>query len=471
MKSFKQPFVDSDLHGVTIQESNSLFLPRMMRFFYFILFFTLRYAFRIYFKKTGSHNNPKELFGRTIYVSNHAASFMDPLVVASFRLPIVFFMTRSDVFTPLMKPILWASHMLPIYRQQDGEDTKKKNTEVFDKCSSLLNFGRNLLIFGEGFTDDTFIRRLKPVKKGAVRIGFYALEKCNWKKNIYIAGVGANYSNPNMMRSDCLVSTSEKICLNDYRKKYEENPNRVINELTKEVEIRMQQQITHVEKIDDAPFHENVQQITGIGMHPTSSDVSIPLKKRWRNSQKLAAFFNSNKERITSEFSSLRDQLESYNSKLNLNKIEDKDVIEYQKKGNFSRTNNLLQMIILAPFAFLGLFHCWPIYTLVKGFVEKSFKRSVFYGSVKILLGMVGMGIINIPVIFIFYNFIYPSWWMAIGYYALIGLFFLTFVLFKTALKNWKRKGEIKLTDLTQSAEERQALKNEIMSSDLNIVN
>jgi 1-acyl-sn-glycerol-3-phosphate acyltransferase len=97
---------------------------------------------------------------------------MDPLAVASLRRPIVFFMTRSDVFTSFTKPFLWAAHMLPIYRQQDGVDTKDENTRVFAKCTNILSFGRNLLIFGEGFTDDVFIRRLKPIKKGAIRIGF-----------------------------------------------------------------------------------------------------------------------------------------------------------------------------------------------------------------------------------------------------------------------------------------------------------
>jgi len=149
---------------------------------------------------------------------------MDPLVVASFRPPIVFFLTRSDVFTKLTKPFLWAAHMLPIYRQQDGVDTKDENIKTFDECTKILKYGRNLLIFGEGFTDDVFIRRLKPVKKGAVRIGFYSLEKLNWKKKIYIAAVGCNYSDPNEMRSDLLISTSKRICLNDYRQEYEENP-------------------------------------------------------------------------------------------------------------------------------------------------------------------------------------------------------------------------------------------------------
>jgi Acyltransferase len=440
-----------------------------MRFLYLILFFSLKYAFRIYFRRTAVHNAPKEYLGRTIYVSNHAASFMDPLVVASLRNPIVFFMTRADIFTTAMKPILWASHMLPIYRQHDGEDTKKKNDEVFDRCAKVLNFGRNLLIFGEGFTDDVFIRRLKPVKKGAVRIGFYALEKSNWKKKIYLAAVGANYTKPNLMRSDCLVSTSDKICLNDYRKEYELNPNKVVTDLTKEIENRMQQQITHVENADDAPFHEAVQQITRQGMHPTSVDRRISLEKRWRNSQKLAYFFNANKERIASEFQNLRARLFQYNADLSTKKMEDRDVIEYIEKGKFSRTNNLLRMLALSPFALLGFIHCWPIYVIVKKFVEKSFKRKVFYGSVKLLLGMIGFGLINIPVVFLFYYFVYPSWWLAIFYYSLIGLFFLAMIMFNGAWFIWKRKGKIKENELKKMAEERLVLQELIQQSDLNI--
>lgn len=442
-----------------------------MRLLYLILFFTLKYAFRVYFRMTRVVRAPKEYYGRTIYVSNHAASFMDPLVVASLRNPIVFFMTRSDVFTPFMKPILWASHMLPIYRQHDGEDTKAKNEEVFDQCAKILNFGRNLLIFGEGFTDDVFIRRLKPVKKGAVRIGFYALEKYAWKKKIYIAAVGVNYTRPNLMRSDCLVATSDKICLNDYREAYEHNPNKVINDLTKEIEKRMQMQITHVEHADDAPFHEAVQQITRQGMHPTSSDRSIPLETRWRNSQKLAYFFNTHKEQIAQDFQELKQRLLNYNKQLDQKKIDDRDVIEYIETGQLSRTNTVLRMLVFSPFALLGFIHCWPIYYIVKRFVEKSFRRKVFYGSVKLLLGMIGMGLINIPFIFLFHRFIFPNWWASIAYYSLIGLFFLAMIMFNGALIAWKRKGQIKENDLKTMAEERLALQDIIRQSDLNVLN
>lgn len=441
----------------------------MMRLLYFILYFVLKYAFRVYFRKTATFNSPKEFFGRTIYVSNHAASFMDPLVVASLRRPIVFFMTRSDVFTTFMKPILWASHMLPIYRQHDGEDTKAKNIEVFDTCSAVLRYGRNLLIFGEGFTDDIFIRRLKPVKKGAIRIGFYALEKQNWKKKIYLAAVGVNYTEPNLMRSDCLVSTSDKICLNDYREAYESNPNKVVNDLTKEIEQRMQQQITHVQEAKNAPFHEAVQQITRLGMHPTTSLRSISLEKRWRYSQKLADFFNANTARLEHEFAELHRQLSDYNEGLKKKNINDSDVLEYIDSGKFSRAGNSLNMLLLSPFALLGFVHCGLVYLLVKRFVEKSFKRSVFHGSVKLLLGMIGMGLINIPIVFLFHQLIYPNWWLALLYYALIGLFFLAMILFNGQWDTWKRKKKIKAEELAAFAQQRQNLREIILQTDLNV--
>src|SRR5690554_1068762 len=151
-----------------------------MRFLYFIIHTVTSYSLLFFYKKVKVIRNPKRYLNRTIYVSNHAASFMDPLVIATQMRPIVFFMTRSDVFTTLMKPILWGAHMLPIYRQQDGVDTKVKNKKVFQKCAKILKGGRNLLIFGEGFTDDVFVRRLKPLKKGAVRIGFETLESLEW---------------------------------------------------------------------------------------------------------------------------------------------------------------------------------------------------------------------------------------------------------------------------------------------------
>jgi len=429
------------------------------------MYFSLKYAIRIYFKKTAVVNAPKEIFGSTIYVSNHAASFMDPLTVASLRKPITFFMTRSDVFTPLSKPFLWSAHMLPIYRQHDGEDTKNKNEEVFQTCTKVLKYGRNLLVFGEGFTDDVFIRRLKPVKKGAVRIGFTALEILDWKKKIYIAATGANYSSPNMTRSNVLIETSDKICLNDYKEAYLENPGKVILDLTKEIEKRMQACITHVEIVDDAPFHENIMEITRKGMHPTSVKNEIPLIQRHKYSQKLAHYFNENKDRIHNELKSLREKLENYNSKLKKNNIADMDVVEKIETGKLNLWKERIKLALLSPFTLLGIIHCGLVYLFVKWWVEKSFRRKVFYGSVKFLMGMILMGLANIPVIFLFHNYVYPSYILGFLYYAMIGFFFLAAYTSKTTWGNLKRKKRINDAKLSELAIERSALLKEIEDS------
>lgn len=437
-----------------------------MRLLYFILYFTLKYTLYVFYPRIKTVNTLKMFLGRTIYVSNHAASFMDPLAVAALRPPIVFFMTRSDIFTTFMKPILWASHMLPIYRQHDGVDTKDENQKVFEKCARILFYGRNLLIFGEGFTDDTFIRRLKPVKKGAVRIGFFALEKTNWKKKIYLAAVGCNYSDPNQMRSDLLISTSDRICLNDYRQEYEENPNKTITDLTKRIEKLMQEQITHVEEKNWAPFHENVMRLTRKGMNAKNSDTSIPLEKRWHYSQNLAHWLNARSPEELTHLEGLKTDMDRYFSLIKKMRIDENYLYEKSATGTISRTSELVKLILLFPFMLLGMIHCAPVYLLVKKFVEKSFKRKVFWGSVKLLLGMIGLGLINIPVIFLFKTFIYPSYWIGFVYYLAIGLFGLAAYMWFVNFKRFKEKGIVSKADLSKFIAKRNELiekiKNEI---------
>lgn len=434
----------------------------MFRLFYFILKITLPYSLRLFYPRLKLVNKPNNLYGRTIYVSNHPASFMDPLVVAALRQPIVFFMTRSDVFKPLIRPILWMAHMLPIYREHDGADTKGKNKETFDKCTRVLSFGRNLLIFGEGFTDDVFIRRLKPVKKGAIRIGFHVLEDLKWQKKIYVAAVGSNYSEPNRMRSDLLISTSERFCLNDYKEDYLSNPNKTIHDLTKKLETMMQAQITHIEHKEHATFHEHIMMLTRRGMSATCSDHSIPLLERWQYSRKLAAWMNQQSIAEGGQLFQLQKELEGYFNLQKRLKIEEALLFEFTKSKSGSKWKNLLFLLTLWPFMLLGVLHCGIFYILVKRFVEKTFKRKVFWGSVKLLMGMITIGLFNIPVIFLFHAYVYPSYWLGFLYYALIGLFGLAAYMWFIHLQRYRLKTQMSKTDLSKLLAKREELVEEI---------
>jgi hypothetical protein len=303
---------------------------------------------------------------------------------------------------------------------------------------------------------------LKPIKKGSIRIGFHVLEKINWSKKIYIAAVGINYSDPNEMRSDCLVSTSEKFCLNDYKELYLENPNKVITELTKKVEELLKTQITHVEDIHWSTFHEQVMMLTRKGMNALHSDHSIALETRWRYSQKLALWLNEKTDDEKAHLTPLKDKIEHYFKTIKKDKIDENHVHEMANHGGINRQTDLIRLIILFPFMLLGMVHCAIPYIFVKRFVEKSFKRRVFWSSVKMLLGMISIGLLNIPVIFAFHAFIYPSYLLGLLYYHLIGLFGLAAYMWFRHLKRYKEKGRAKQMDLQTWVQQRSELLTEI---------
>lgn len=417
-----------------------------MRPLYIFVWWCLSYSLRLFYRKIVLVNSPKSYFGRTIYMSNHAASFMDPLVIACFRNPIVFFMTRSDVFTPISKPFLWSMHMLPIYRQLDGVNTKEKNEEVFLECSKILKSKRNLLVFAEGFTDDKFVRRLKPIKKGAVRIGFSALEYLNWSEKIYIAGVGCNYTEPNRMRSSLLISTSDPICLNDYQKEYQSNPNKIITELTLLAEKLMQDQITHIQNPHLTNLHESIMILTRKGMNSESYDKNLSLKSRYENSKNLAIWMN---QAPIDYLEPLKEVTENYFESLNKRNISDNEVYEIEHKKVETRIK-IAKLLLLFPWSILGLIHCGLPYFAVKSFVEKKFKRAVFWGSTKMLFSMISIGLLNIPVIFLFDNFFNVSNWWGLIYYLLIGLFGLGFYLSMTLIKDLIRSSKLKKENVNE---------------------
>jgi len=434
----------------------------MMRPAYLTLKLVLKYTLWIYYPITRIINTPKKRFARTIYVSNHAASFMDPLVIASNQKPIVFFMTRSDVFTPIMKPILWAAHMLPIYRQQDGVDTKNKNEEVFQTCYRILKYGRSLIIFGEGFTDDVFIRRLKPIKKGASRIGFGALEKLQWKQKIYIQPIGINYEDPNVLGSGLVISNGEPICLNNYKEAYEKNPNKVINEITERIELDLREQLTDIRNKDWAPTHEYIMRLTKKGMHAFDSDKSISILDRRDYSKKLAAWFNEQNLDKNEEMIELRTELAEYFETLKKSNIRE-DILTNHLQQSRNKFTDFLYKVLFAPIALLGLLHNFPSYHFVKRFTEKSFKRKVFYGSVKMTLGALLNGVYNIILLtflnhFLFYNTLF---WV-IYFFSVIPLSGVIAFHYFRKIKKDRDLDQISTMDLDGIIEKRTELINKI---------
>ena len=403
-----------------------------MRPLYFIFWFGLGFSFRLFFRRIKEVRPSKSRFGRTIFVSNHPSSFLDPLVVSRLRKPIVYFMTRSDVFNRFTRPLFWLAHMLPIYRQQDGGNSQEKNKKVFKKATETLARNRNLLIFGEGITDDIFERRLKPIKKGAIRIGFTALEDLDWKVEIRVQGLGLNYTNPGILRSDVLLAAAEPILLNDYKAAYLENPSKVISELNRELEQRMQAQITHVKADEHVVLHEQIMMLNRKGMHVSCYDPNISLEERWLYAQKLAAYLNTLDSNSAEHLATVKEHINGYLSTLQQTGLSEAELYWFAIQKNW-RLLTFLKMLVQLPLFLIGLVHIALPTLYVKRFVEKKMKRPVFWSSTKMTMLLVLLPIWNILLFALASNFIALDTWVWILLFFAFNLVALGYYLF---LKN-----------------------------------
>lgn len=385
---------------------------------------------------------------------------MDPLVVGFYNKPIVHFMTRSDVFKWWLQPILWSSHMLPIFRQHDGVDTKSKNSSTFDKCSNSLRKGRNILIFGEGFTDDTPLRGLKPIKKGPIRIGFTALEAMNWSKKVYISALGINYTDRNTIGSEVvLMNSPTKICLNDYREQFEQHPNKTIHDLTKEMESMMQNCVIYLTDKNNQHFLESIMKLNEKGFNVEDQNSKIPLFQRLGYAQKLAHWINIKTVENHEDTLALKSDLESYTNLLKRAKLTDRMIYLSEDKSRLNFGKELIFLILLLPFSILGIIHGLIPYLFVKTFTEKLFNRSVFWGGVKLVLGQIIGTLYNLPILMYLHSTYFEcQTWLTWVYYFIIPLLCFSAYNWVKLFRLIQLKRKLKTADLSKFVEKRKGL-------------
>ncbi len=436
-----------------------------MRPIYLILYAIHSYVLRVVFSRVVKVNPPKKYRQTSIIVSNHPSAFMDPLVIAGFQKPIVFFMTRSDVFKPALKPIFAAANMLPIYRQMDGAGAVKKNKEVFEECYKILATKRSPLLFGEGLTDDIFERKLKPIKKGAARLAFGAMEFYNWDLDLKIHCVGLNYEDPTKLRSKLLIANAPYINVNDYKQIYEENPTTAINQLTAAIENAIKEQITHINSEQNFAIHEQIMRLTFKGMHVIDSDKNLSLKQRYEYSKKLAKRINHLEIKQEDKLNDLKNDVASYFKNLAENNVKNSYVKEFSKKGKVSHLYNLAFLLFMWPIALIGVILMGLPYWITKSFIENTFKRKVFWLSTKMAVGMLVGGFFNIGIAILLYHTICPNFWLVLLFYFTVPA--TSFLIAYNYRKRWKDfiyKSKIDKNSISKLAHQRQDLLKKIES-------
>lgn len=161
------------------------------------------------FEISGLENYDPEV--PTVFVGNHSATLMDPLVVLYSFPKDISFGARADIFRKKrIADILHWMKMMPLARSRDGRDAVEGNYAIFDEITEGIVNGVPFCLFPEGTHHaDT---KLYPFKKGAARLAQMAAEKSG--KEVNIIPFGIKYSSFFDFMTDVTIEYGKPIRMN-----------------------------------------------------------------------------------------------------------------------------------------------------------------------------------------------------------------------------------------------------------------
>ena len=182
---------------------------------YTILKFYIKFGLFFYSKKiriSGLKNIPKK--GAVMFAVNHPNGLIDSLFITTNCPRKNYYLVRASAFKkPLIKKILNALNLMPVYRIRDGLNQVSKNLEVFEQCYKLFNNQKVLMIFPEASHNAK--RTVRNLSKGFTRIVFGAIDK-NPNLKITIIPVGVTYQNVGVFPTKIAIKFGIPFQVNSY---------------------------------------------------------------------------------------------------------------------------------------------------------------------------------------------------------------------------------------------------------------
>ena len=179
---------------------------------YTFLKYCIRLSFFIFFRKVVV-NKPALLKskGPLLLAFNHPNSFLDAIVLDIFFDKPIWSLARGDAFKgKLIKWILNAVRIMPVYRSSEGVENLSENYKTFDACIDIFKKNGLVQIFSEGKCVNEW--HLRPLKKGTARLAAKA-----WEENIplRVLPLGINYSSFERIGKNVFINFGEYIDVKD----------------------------------------------------------------------------------------------------------------------------------------------------------------------------------------------------------------------------------------------------------------
>lgn len=179
-------------------------------------------------------------------VCNHQNTANDPLNIV-FTLPLSYHvcaLARANVFqvNRLFTRFLHWIGLLPAFRMGwEGIEGVENNFETFDLIAERIHHPYPVIIFPEaGHTQGHYLDRFTT---GAVRIAFHAAKAGNWQDDIKMVPTAHHYSDYFELQAEFLWMIAPPISLKPYYQAYQEHPNSVMRNITRQLRSTIQAMI------------------------------------------------------------------------------------------------------------------------------------------------------------------------------------------------------------------------------------
>lgn len=184
--------------------------------------------------------------GPVVVISNHAASFLDAMLMGVMLNRPIHYFARGDIFrNKWARRIFSRLHMIPLFSADLAKDQLHRNADSFSKGEEVLKKNGLLLIFPEGLS--RMERNMLPFRKGTSRIILQTLASSP-DMTIHVVPIGIHYRKHEVL-SDVQLTTGKVLAVgSEYRDLYASQASRTVNELTRTLEMAMREVVLYVEQ-------------------------------------------------------------------------------------------------------------------------------------------------------------------------------------------------------------------------------
>ena len=354
---------------------------------YAVLKLFVRLALWVFYRKLVI-NLPKNMptTGPLIVVSNHPNTLMDPLVIASFLKPQIYFLAKGSMFnSPFKKWLLGMLNMVPIYRKEDLKDVEGDNEAVFQKCYDFLEGKGTLLIFPEGTS--VHERNLRRLKTGTARIALGAEQANDFQLGLQLLTVGLNYSDAAHFRTDLTVNVDEPITVQDFKELYQEDAFGAAEMLTGVLRKKLSKHVIISRSHEEDKL---ARQIEDIYRGRLFAESELPKNERdfqiSRNIvEALKHFAVLEPERVAA----LKGKIEVYENNLGRLKLRSSEEGEVFQVGNRKQLiTSIIYLVLAFPLYVYGLIHNYIPYIIPSMVARKVVKEVEYIASFMMVVGM-----------------------------------------------------------------------------------